>query len=253
MTTEPELAALLENVRSSLDAAAGHVDALGSAVETVIAALPPAAAADTRVQVTDLHRTYREVAQQLGGLLLAGGDPAALRAAGAAWVGEVAAPVSGLVAVASDAVLSTDDRWTGVAADAYRATLPAQQSALAAIVTTCQEIDATLDELAAAITAFWIAVATACLGLVLALAGALGTAATAVGAPAAAGIALAGVGALVAAGDEALAGLTEITTVAAARSAGLHRRLVDSSAFPHGAWPRSTTGLHPGAKGWQMR
>ena len=250
--TGPEFTALLADVRGSLDEAARHVDALGHAVETVIAALPPAAAG-TRVQVIDLHRNHRAIAQQLGGLQLAGGDPAALRAAGAAWVGEVAAPVSGLVAVATDAVLSTDDQWTGVAADAYRGALRAQQSALAAIVTTCQDVDATLDDLASAITTFWLAVATACLGLVLALAGALGTAATAVGAPAAAGIALAGVGALVAAGDEALSGLTKITTLAAARSAGLHRRLVDSSAFPHGAWPRSTTGLNPRGGGWQMR
>src|SRR6185437_13992885 len=110
-----------------------------------------------------------------------------------------------------------------------------------------------LDELASAITSFWIAIGAACLGLVLALAGALGTAATAVGVPAATGIALAGVGSLVAAGDEALSSLTAITAASASRSAALHRRLADSSAFPLGAWPRSTTGLHPGASVWQLR
>jgi hypothetical protein len=193
------------------------------------------------------------VVAQLGGMLTAAGDPEALRAAGAGWIDDVGAPVSRLVGAASDDVLETDDRWTGAAADAYRATLPAQQKALAAIVATCLEVDATLGDLAAAITEFWIAIGTACLGLVLALAGALGTAATVVGAPAAAGIALAGVGALVAAGSSALSSLGDITTAATARGAALDRRLADSSAFPLGAWPRSTHGISTQARDWQPR
>jgi hypothetical protein len=248
-----EFPAVLDGVRAACDEAARHVDAISRAAEAVLAGLPAQATTDARIEVADLRQACRALKQQLGGMLVAAGDPAGLRATGDRWITDVGAPVSSLVAVASDAVLQTDDHWTGAAADAYRATLPAQQAALAAIVTTCQDVDVTLGELASAITAFWIAIGAACLGLVVALAGALGTAATAVGAPAAAGIALAGVGALVVAGDEALSSLTEITASTASRSVALRRRLADSTAFPLGAWPRSTTGLHPGASGWQMR
>jgi hypothetical protein len=57
----------------------------------------------------------------------------------------------------------------------------------------------------------------------------------------AAATALAGVGALVAAGNSALSGLTDLVIVAAARGAALERRLADHTAFPLGGWPRSTT------------
>ena len=248
-----ELPVLLDGIRAAFDEAAGHVDAISRVVEAVLAGLPVEAAAGSRTEVANLREACRAVERQLDGMVVAAGDPAGLRATGARWITDVGAPVSCLVAVASDAVLQTDDRWTGAAADAYRAALPAQQAALAAIVTTCQEVDVILDDLASAITAFWIAIGAACLGLVLALSGALGIAATAVGVPAAAGIALAGVGALVAAGDEALSSLTEITATAASRSVALRRRLADSTPFPLGAWPRSTTGLRPGASGWEVR
>jgi hypothetical protein len=247
----PELAALLDGVHAALDEASRHVDAVCRAVETVLAGLPGTATAGVRTEVVDLRRAYRLIEQHLDGLLVTAGEPARLRGTGATWVGAVGAPVSALVTVASDAVLQTDDHWTGAAADAYRAALLPQRTALTAIVAACQDIDITLNDLSSAITAFWIALGAACLGLVIALAGALGTAATAVGVPAAAGIALAGVGALVAAGDKALTSLTAITTAAATRSAALHRRLADSSAFPLGAWPRSTAA--PGTEGWQMR
>lgn len=240
-------------VRTALEEAAGHVDGICGAVEAVLDGLPDGLAAVARAEVADLRRSFTGVVAQLGGMLAAAGDPDALRVVGAAWIDDVGAPVSRLVGVASDNVMETDDHWTGVAADAYRATLPAQQTALAAIVATCLEVDATLGDLAAAITDFWIAIGTACLGLVLALAGALGSAATVVGAPAAAGIALAGVGALIAAGSSALSSLSAITTTATARGAALDRRLADSSAFPLGAWPRSTRGISTAARDWQPR
>lgn len=237
-----DLDVVLDGVRAGLDEAAGHVDAICRAADAVLAGPGP--------EVADLRQSFAVVTQQLTGMLDAAGDPAALRAAGTAWVGAVCGPVSRLVGVATDGVLQTDDRWTGRAADAYRATLPAQRGALAAIVAVGQELDATLHELADAITRFWIAIGTACLGLVLALAGALGSAATVVGVPAAAGLALAGVGALVGAGSAALSSLTDITLAAATRGAALDRRLADDTAFPLGAWPRSTAAA-PGD--WQIR
>jgi hypothetical protein len=242
-----DLGTVLRGVRSALDEATVQVEDICRVVEAVLGGLPGDPG------VADLRGARHTVVAELGALSAEAGDPAQLRDTGARWITDVGAPVSRLVAVASDAVLQTDDHWAGVAADAYRATLPAQRTALAAVVAICQEIDATLDELAGAIIAFWIAIGAACLGLVLALAGALGTAATAVGAPAAAGLALAGVGALVAAGNEALTSLTHVSTTAAARSAALCRRTADSTAFPFGTWPRSTVPVRRDAGGWQVR
>ncbi|MDT7580594.1 MAG: hypothetical protein QOK35_1858 [Pseudonocardiales bacterium] len=253
MSASTDAAALLVGVHTALDEAAGHVDTLCDVVGAAVDGLPPGIAVDARARVADLRQAFAGVVTDLGGMLATAGDPGALRTAGTAWTDDIGAPVSRLVGVAADDVMETDDRWSGPAADAYRATLPAQQTALAAIVATGLEVDAVLGELAAAITDFWIAIGTACLGLVLALAGALGSAATVVGAPAAAGIALAGVGAVVAAGSSALSSLGGITTAAAARGAALDRRLADSSAFPLGAWPRSTHGISTQARDWQPR
>ena len=243
----------LDGVRAALDEAAGHVETLCSAVEAALDGLPEGTASDARAEVVDLRRAFTGVAAQLDGMLVAAGDPDALRTVATAWIHDIGAPVSRLVGVASDDVLETDDHWTGAAADAYRAALPPQRTALAAIVATCHEVDAALGDLAAAITSFWVAIGTACLGLVLALAGALGSAATVVGTPVAAGIALAGVGALVAAGSSALSSLNETTVVATARAGALDRRLADSTAFPLGAWPRSTRGISTAARDWRPR
>ena len=240
----PDLDAVLDDVRSGLADAAGHVDGICRAAETAFAAVgvpaPP--------EVAGLQRSFSAVAGRLDGLILGAGDPGALRAAGTTWVEDVSRPVSRLVGAVTDDVLETDDHWRGTAADAYRATLPAQQKALAAVVAICQEIDTVLEDVATAVTRFWIAIGSACLGLVIALAGALGTAATVVGAPVSAGLALAGVGALVVAGNSALSNLTDITGATATRGAALERRLADSTAFPLGHWPRSTAGISTDAR-----
>jgi hypothetical protein len=245
------LAPVLDGVRAALAEAAGYVDALCRGVETVLVAAPGGGGA--AAEVAGLRAAFAGVTADVGAMLVAPGDPSVLRAVGRAWVDEVGAPVSRLVGVASDHVQETDDRWSGAAADAYRAVLPAQRTALAAVVALCQEVDDTLNHLAGAITRFWVAVATACLGLVLALAGALGSAAPVVGPPIAAAVALAGVTALVTAGSAALSGLSDVTLAAADRSAALARLLADSTAFPRGAWPRSTSGVSAEPRHWQVR
>jgi hypothetical protein len=240
----PGLDAVLDGVRTGLADAAGYVDGICRSVEIALGTIGSPADVD----VAGLRRSFTAVADQMNALILAAGDPEALRAAGAAWIDDISRPVSRLVGAVTDDVLETDDHWRGAAADAYRTTLLPQQKALAAVVAICQEIDSDLEDLAAAILRFWIAIGTACLGLVVALAGALGSAATVVGAPASAGIALAGVGALVVAGNSAVSNLIEITSATAGRGAALGRRLADGTAFPQGHWPRSTSGISTDAR-----
>ena len=243
MTAAPqavELRTVLDGIRTGLGEAVACVEEIARAVETALAVVPDPAAGGVRAEVAALRRGVGDVHARLTAFTEAAGDPAGLRAAGAAWVERISAPVSRLVGVATPNVMQTDDRWTGVAADAYRAVLPAQQAALTAIAGIGHDVDAALTDLAAAITRFWIALGTACLLMVVALATALAAAGTVAGAPLAPAAALAGVGALVAAGNAGLSGLTELTVVTAARTVALERRLTDHSAFPVGAWPRAT-------------
>jgi hypothetical protein len=245
--TDVELTAVLGDIRSGLDQAATLVDGLVAGVDDVLAGLPDADVAGARMGLVELRRRFTEAVDRLDHLLATAGDTTVLRRAGAAWVDAIGATTSRLAGVASLNITRVDDHWTGLAADAYRNTLPAQQAALSAITFTSHEVDATLNDLASAIVRFWISIGAACVGLVVTLAGALGSAATVVGAPLATGIALAGVGALATAGTAAISNLTDITTGAAARSAELERRLATDTTFPLGAWPRSTTEISPDA------
>jgi hypothetical protein len=253
VTGEPSAAdveQLLGDVRAGLHEIVTCVEAICRAAEAALAGLPAAAAGGARTQVAELRWAAADVDSGLAELLAAPGDPALLRRAGAEWLNRVCAPVSRLVGVATLNAAQVDDHWTGTAAEAYRSTLPAQQAALAAVVATGQDVDATLAELAAALTKFWVAIGSACLATVFALAAALTSAGTLVGAPVAVGAGLAGMAALVTAGNSALSGLTDVVVVAATRSATLERRLADSGAFPMGAWPRSTTAI---GRDWQIR
>jgi hypothetical protein len=244
--TDLDPTALLPDIRSALDQAASLVDELIASVEAVLASVPDTDDTGARAGLAELRRRFDDAVGRLDHLLATAGDTTVLRRTGAAWVG-VGATTSRLAGVAALNITRVDDHWTGLAADAYRNTLPAQQAALSAITFTSHEVDATLNDLASAIVRFWVSIGTACVSLVVTLAGALGSAATVVGAPLATGIALAGVGALASAGTAAIANLTDITTGAAARSAELERRLTTDTAFPFGAWPRSTTEVSPDA------
>jgi len=245
--TGPDLSGLVGGVRTALCRAVADADQLARIVTALAALLPAPAARTTRAELDELRRAVGRL-DALAGLLDVPGDPVALRATGAVWVHEVCTPVSRLVGAVSVNALQTDDHWTGPAAEAYRAVLPAQQAALTAVAAAGQDLDAVLVDLAGAITKFWIVLGTACLVMVVALATALAAAGTVAGAPLATGTAVAGVGALAAAGNAALSGLTDLTIITAARTAALDRRLADGTAFPLGAWPRSTT-----TGDWELR
>jgi hypothetical protein len=131
----------------------------------------------------------------------------------------------------------------GVAADAYRSSLPAQHAALLAIKATGDDVDAALTDLANALTTFWAEISVALANLVAALFAAAVSAATAVGAPTAVAFALAALGIFAAAAKSTVSALTAVATNAASRAAQLERRLSNDAAFPAGGWPRSTTAL----------
>jgi hypothetical protein len=196
---------------------------------------------ELRAALARLRRVFDDAMADLAALIAQAGSPAALRAAGAVWSGEIGGMVSRLAGLATLNGIRADDHWSGAAAEAYRNTLPAQQSALTSVKAVGDEIDTTLNDLASAIIRFWLAVAVALVGFVVAVASAVATASTGVGAPVGVTIAIAAVGATAVAVNEALTDLTTITTDIRDQAAGLQRRLSNDTAFPAGRWPRSTT------------
>jgi hypothetical protein len=241
--TRADIETLVQDVRSGLDEAAACVDAIAGGVDAALGHLPAGAAVAGRSAIADLRRRFAKVADHLREIVARGGDPAALRRTGAVWAVRVGGTASGVAAVSTPVISRVDDRWTGVAADAYRSSLPAQHAALLAIKSTGDDVDAALTDLANALTTFWAEISVALANLVAALFAAAVSATTAVGAPTAVAFALAALGIFAAAAKSTISALTAVATNAAARAAQLERRLSNDAAFPAGGWPRSTTDL----------
>ncbi len=239
-----DVGTLVQNVRSGLDEAARCVDAIAGGVDAALGHLPEGAAVDgARVAVADLRQQFAAVTDHVRAIVARGGDPVVLRHTGALWAVQVGGTASGIAALSTPVITRVDDRWMGVAADAYRSSLPAQHAALLAIKAIGDEVDAALTDLANALTTFWAEISVALANLVAALFAAAMSAATAVGAPTAAAFALAALGIFAAAAKSTISALTAVATNAAARAAQLERRLSNDAAFPAGGWPRSTTDL----------
>lgn len=236
-----DLAAVLDTVRGGFDQAADLVNGVLTGTRTVLAQLPPDVVDGVLDDLARLERSFADATAQLGELLSSGGDPAALRAAGTAWAGEIGGPAGRLAGLATLDATAADDHWSGAAATAYRNALPPQQAALTAIKTAGDEVDATLVDLGNAIMKFWINVALAFASLVAALLASAAGAATVVGAPLAVAACIASVGVFATALTGLINALTELTNDIHKRAHELDRRLENDTAFRGGAWPASTS------------
>jgi len=236
-----DLETTLAAVRDTAGEAQRAVDTVIAAGEAALSVLPDVFGHELQAALARLRRMFDDAMADLAALIAQAGSPEALRAAGAVWSGEIGGMVSRLAGLATLNGIRADDHWSGAAAEAYRNTLPVQQSALTSVKAVGDEIDTTLNDLASAIIRFWLAVAVALVGFVVAVASAVATASTVVGAPVGVTIAIAAVGATAVAVNEALTDLTTITTDIRDQAAGLQRRLSNDTAFPAGRWPRSTT------------
>lgn len=236
-----ELAGIISDIQSGIDTADTTVRIIAAAISAALDQLPGWAVAGIRVELAAMQRTFEEKIAELRRWIAYRGDPAALRRYGAMWANEIGAAASRAGAFATFNGVAADDRWSGVAADAYRFTLPAQKDASIAIKAAGDEIGAAFEELANAITSFWVDVSIAMIGLVVAIVAAAATTPTGVGAPIGIGFVVAGLSAFVLASGSAWSALNDITNESATRSAEIERRLSNDTAFPGGVWPRSTT------------
>lgn len=194
---------------------------------------------DALVKLRDLMaRFYDELAK----VALNPGWPPGLFSAGNTWTATIGGPISGLAGNLGTDQLRVDNFWTGPAADAYAATLPAQQKAIEAIKQATDVLDGNLKKAGWGIIALWLGIITALVAYLLELTAEAGTAATVVGAPPAAAAA--------AVSTAKVIGLVVGLVVVFSTYVGL---LVDSMTtmrqtfyangpFPNGQWPASATG-----------
>ena len=218
-----------------------HVDTLFTRGNRALMLLPPGvsdALADTLRDLRDLlGRFFDEYAK----IMHNPGWPFALLTAAKTWTDQVGGPISGLPAQLGADQRRVDNHWKGRAADAYAATIPAQQKALEAVKATTDAIDSNLTKAAYGIVAFWVGVLLALVGFVAELMAEAAASATVVGAPpaaAGAGLSTAKVIGLVVACVAAFAAF--VGTIIDAMTT-LNQTLHHDTAFPAGRWPASTT------------
>lgn len=238
-----DISGIIEEIRSGVDTVSQAVQGIVSGINTVLGQLGQAVVGPIIAAVEQMYNLVTRVISEIGRILAYVGSPSALESAGKRWTNEIGA-VASLVSGKSDLDKTEADddstHWSGEAADKYRATVPAQNSALDEVKTASEKIHNVLRELASAITTFWVNVGVAVISLVTAVIAAVPTAATVVGAPVAAGIVSAGIIAFLTFLGEAVQALTELSNNAAQNSMTLDQQLASNDVFPDGGWPRST-------------
>jgi hypothetical protein len=241
VTGPDELAGIISDIEDGIATAEATVRTVAGGISAVLDQLPGWSVDGIRVALADMQRAFDEKIAELRGWIAYRGDPAALRRYGAVWANDIGGAASRAGGFANLNLIEADDHWSGMAADAYRNTLPAQKDATVAIKAAGDEIAAAFEELANAISSFWTAISIAMIAFTVAIISAVVSAVTAVGAPIGIGIVVTALGIFATAGAAALSALNDITNEAAARSAGIESRFFNDSAFPYGAWPPSTT------------
>jgi hypothetical protein len=238
-----DISGIIEEIQSGVDTVSQAVQGIVSGINTVLGQLGQAVVGSIIAAVEQMYNFVTRAISEIGRILAYVGSPSTLTSAGDRWTNDVGA-VASLVSGKSDLDKTEADddstHWSGEAADKYRATVPAQNSALDEVKTASDEIHKVLDGLAAGITTFWVNVGVAVISLVTAVIAALPTAATVVGAPAAAGMVSAGIIAFLTFLGEAVQALTELSNKAAENSTTLDQQLASNDVFPDGGWPRST-------------
>jgi hypothetical protein len=241
-TTAADLTAALDDIRTGIAEATKGINDIVHGINSVLALLPDVVVARIRHDVAEMRRLATEQFRWVEERLALAGSPDTLRRVGSTWTTQIGAPTGEFAAASSWNTMQADDHWTGIAANAFRNTLPAQQAALIAVKATSDDVDKVLNDLAGAINKFWAALAGALITLVTAVISAAVAAGTVVAAPAAAGFAVAALVAFAGFVVMALTSFTDVSNQCATSAAELERRLNNDDAFgPGGAWPRSTT------------
>ncbi|MHA6628824.1 hypothetical protein ACU61A_25570 [Pseudonocardia sichuanensis] len=234
-----DLLSVVPTIRSGVEEAAGLVNGIISGVDSVLRELPPELVGGVRDGVAEVRRLFEDVIGQLRRALDEAGDPAALRAAGEAWVGEIGGVASNLSALAVEGSTQAAHHWTGPAAEAYHRALRPQYLALDAVKTTGYAIDTVLNALARAVVEFWMDIEVALIALLIGLAAAALPAVVPLTTAAAIAAAAASLIAFGTAVNSAITMFTDLANETSVRTAELGRRVHDGTGFVQGSWPVS--------------
>ena len=141
-----------------------------------------------------LNQKLREFWDRVNQLWEQPGNSDRLKQVGEQWVNEVGNVLGDIAGTIAPDKLKTNIEWTGKAAEAYKATIPAQVSGLNGLKDLANQLKSSLNNLGNSIDSFWIAAAFAFAGFVVGAVAAIATACTVVGIPAAIAIIATAVG-----------------------------------------------------------
>jgi hypothetical protein len=181
--TDSDFNEILTKANTHLDKVSATSQAIYDSVSSIWDWLPPGLRHTINDLLTRMWDVVKELFDYVKEFILNPGWPPALWHAGEVWTGQVGSKASSVAGETTLNYVQVDDHWQGVAATAYKNTLPAQNAALTAIKTMCDALDTALKNMAAAIVAFWLACIAALLSALPEFGGEEAATDTGVGAP----------------------------------------------------------------------
>jgi len=176
----------------------------------------------------------------------------ALNDAAQYWSTKVENVVSGVAGTLQPDQLQAPNDWTGMAANAYKATIPVQTSALGTLKTAANQMSTQLTSMANALNSFYTALKVALASFVVALIAAIAACCTVVGTPAGIAALIIFGGACVTAIGAEITALVNLANAANTTNTNIAQTLNDNTNFPNGNWPVSTSDMSDDHAGWQV-
>ncbi|MDI6103556.1 hypothetical protein QLQ12_33590 [Actinoplanes sp. NEAU-A12] len=229
----------LGDIHAGLDSVNSSVAKIFEHSNRALFLLPAGLGDGLRSALEELGRQITELGEIIVKFLANPGDPLKLFATAGEWTTKVGGPISAMSGQISSEQLRIDNFWTGPAADAYAATLPAQQKAIEAIEAAADTLDANLTKVAGGIVAFWVGLAIPFASYVSELVVEAAAAQTGVGAPPAAAAAGASTAKFIALVSAVILAFSTYTALVFDSLSALRQALYSNAPFPGGGWPRS--------------
>ena len=241
--TEAEFRDVLDKVEEILRKVDTYAQSLFDRANQALVLLPAALTGNLQQSLTQLRELIARFYAELTKITLNPGWPPGLVAAANTWTSEVGGPISALVGKVGPDQMPVDLQWNGPAAEAYAATVPAQQKAMEGIQQAVSVLDGNLKKTAIGIVMMWIAALAALATFVLELAAEATAAGTIVGAPAAAAAAGASTGKVVVLISASIGAMLAYAALITDSIAAINQTIEANGPYPGGNWPRSTTAL----------
>lgn len=202
-----------------------------------------------RKAMDDLNRKMAEFWNSCKHFMTDRGSPSKLKAVAATWSDAIGNPIGGLAGAVSLDKLKTEIEWQGRAAEAYKATVPAQVGGLNSLKDLGLQIRNSLINLANGIDSFWTQIIGVVTGLAIAIGVAIVSACTVVGIPAAIVILLGAIGAGIAGIITTISAVDSMTATVANEQQGI----LDKVTALGSTWSVSDTGAMANPSDWRVQ